>query len=265
MRFNVLVFTLPWFAPLFRAGRRTSLVFIVTWLMALVVSLTLATEPRYHAPVVAFSAVLAGHVLVRLLCWDGMFRWALGGLALLIVSTGVGAAAVWHLQFARVIVGGIDQERFLAASSAFYEDFQWMNEHLPAEAKVLAITRETYYLNRPALRFIPQLTPQMGLFDFNAYADAKEFLAALRHAGVTHVFFADPHARHIRQTPLSWTPQSMGERGFQLFTELYTHHATLVRYTPDSVLSGRFFKGGRVATWLYQLDPPPKRVPAMPN
>jgi hypothetical protein len=262
MRFNVLVFALPWFAPLFGADRRTSVVFIATWLTSLVVSLNLADAARFYAPTMAFAAMLAGHVLVRLLRWGGVFRWALGGLVLLITCINVGAAAIWYLQFARVALGDTDRDTFLAASSAFYNDFLWMNEHLPADAKVLAITRETYYLERPALRFIPVLTPQSGLFDFNSYADAEEFLVALHLTGVTHFFFPDP----MNMSEFSnWTLRNMGERGFQLFTEIYTHHATLVRHNPDSMISGRFFKGERVATWLYRLNPPPKHITDVPN
>ena len=260
MRFNALVLALPWFAPLFCVDRRTSVIFVATWLTSLVVSLNLADADRYYAPTMAFAAILAGHVLVRLLRWGGALRWGLGGLALLITCTGVGAAAVWHLQFARVALGDVDQDTFLAASSGFYNDFLWMNEYLPADAKVLALTRETYYLDRPALRFIPLLTPQVGLFDFAAYVDAEEFLLALRRAGVTHFFFPDPMA-----TFFMWTPRQMGERGFQLFTEIYTHHATLVRHNPDSIMSGRFIKGRRVATWLYRLNPSPQHVSDAPS
>ena len=175
MLFNALLLALPWFAPLFRTERRTSVVFVAMWLMSLMMGLSLAVEARYLAPVMAFSAVLAGHVLARLLHWEGE-RWALGGLVLLITCTNVGAAALWHRQFVRVVLGGADKGIFLASSSAFYDDFLWMNEYLPTDAKVLAVTRETYYLNRPALRFTPFCTPQVGLFDFNAYADAKSSL-----------------------------------------------------------------------------------------
>jgi len=262
MRFNVLALALPWFAPLFGADRRTSVVFIATWLTSLVVSLNLADEARYYAPTMAFAAMLAGHVLVRLLRWGGVFRWALGGLTLLITGISVGAAVIWHLQFAPVALGVADRDTFLAASSAFYNDFLWMNGHLPTDAKVLTITRETYYLERPTLRFIPGLTPQIGLFDFDSYTDAEEFLVALHLAGVTHFFFADPNANAFLY---NWTPRNMGERGFQLLTEIYTHYATLVRHNPDSMISGRFFKGERVATWLYRLNPPPKHVADAPN
>jgi hypothetical protein len=41
----------------------------------------------------------------------------------------------------------------------------------------------TNYLERPTLRFIPLLTPQIGLFDFVAYADAEEFLVVLHLTG----------------------------------------------------------------------------------
>ena len=133
-----------------------------------------------------------------------------------------------------------------------------MNEYLPTDAKVLAVTRETYYLNRPALRFTPLFTPQVGLFDFNAYADAQEFLLALHRAGVTHFFFPDPIGGF-------WTPQNMGERGFKLFTEIYTGHAMLIRHNPDSIISGRFIKSRRVETWLYQLDLPLERIPDASN
>ena len=257
MLFNALVLALPWFAPLFRTERRTSVVFVAMWLMSLLVGLSLSEEARYLAPAMAFSAILASHVLARLLHWGGG-RWVLGGLVLLIMYTNVGAAALWHQQFMRVVLGGADKGSFLASSSAFYADFLWMNEYLPTDAKVLALTRETYYLNRPALRFIPWLTPQVGLFDFNAYADAEEFLLALHHTGVTHFFFPDPSGGF-------WTPQNMGERGFKFFTEIYTRHATLMRHNPDSIFSGRFSKGRRVATWLYRLDPPLKRMSDVPR
>ena len=57
----------------------------------------------------------------------------------------------------------------------------------------------------------------------------------------------------------------MGERGFKLFTELYTHHAMLIRHNPDSIISGRFSKSRRVETWLYQLDLPLERIPDASN
>ncbi len=250
IEFSPLVFALAPFAPLFHRRRAESALLLATVGAATLLGLAFSDYTRYYAASMLLGAVLAGHVAVALLAWPRRFRRAFLTLSLAVLGVGLAASVLWHLQFARAALGLVARDAFLESRSAFYADYQWMNRHLPGDAVLVVLARESYYLDRRALRFCLGLTAHLDPFDLETYADPTQFLRELRKAGVTHLFVPDPDAEATR---LYWDVRFMGEHGRDLFRGLIEHHARLIRQHPASVIGGRLAGTREVATFLYEL------------
>jgi hypothetical protein len=247
------------FAPLalfFRYRRKISILLLLTLLLGIIAISRFATNAwgtdRYFASIMLIAALLAGAALVKIFQWKGFFHWVLTVLISIIILTDVGAAVVWHYKFIRAATGLTSRDDFLRRTTAYYDDFMWMNDNLPKDAKVLVFAVEEYYLDRDALGFRDKLTPRVGIFDLQRYNDGGEFAEELQKNGVTHLFFGTRTESEKRTFIFL---RHWDERELQLFTDLYENHATLVRHNPKGWVGGRLFSGENVDTWLYRLNP----------
>jgi hypothetical protein len=254
IEFNSFVLALAALAPLAAARRRAALLLLAAAALGTLLGLLVSDYPRYFAPAIVLAAVLAGQAATWMLAWPGRARSAFLALWLLVLAVALGLSALWHQQFIRAALGLVDRDVFLERRSAFHRDYLWMNEHLPRDAVVMLLARESYYLDRRSLRFAYGATPHIGPFDFEAHRDSADLLRALRAEGVTHLFVPDPEAR---ATALYWDPRFLSERGVRLLRELIDRHGTLVRHNPASLVGGRLAGVSTVQTWLYDLRAPP--------
>lgn len=80
-------------------------------------------------------------------------------------------------------------KQVLPARDGFYyfEDLEWMNAHLPRDAKVLSWTWSNYYLERPWI-FLGRLH---AYADTTAVDSPQAFLKLMRVLGVSHLFVVD--------------------------------------------------------------------------
>lgn len=71
----------------------------------------------------------------------------------------------------------------------FYDDYRWMDTHLPADANVLVVVSggATYYAPRPYLRADPSLS---GLIDWREM-DERALYDEMRRLEIDHVFYED--------------------------------------------------------------------------
>jgi len=79
--------------------------------------------------------------------------------------------------------------RVLPIRGAYYyfDDLEWMNAHLPLDAKVLSWTWSNYYLERPWI-FLGRLH---AYADTRAVESPQTFLETLRRLGVSHLMVVD--------------------------------------------------------------------------
>jgi hypothetical protein len=123
--------------------------------------------------------------------WRTVVTALLGVLAL------SGALHALH-QKLRAVRGADRRASYLRRFLPYYDDFLWMNAHLPAESRVLLWTTRGFLLERDYVWLPPW---QQGIFDFTRIADAGAFRDELRRRGVTHVYYTD---REISRALFGW-------------------------------------------------------------
>lgn len=150
--------------------------------------LTLTSYHRFQLmawPLLSLLGVLA-YAAFRTRRWKRRLMHASMALT---VTTGV-SFALWYsidfLKWAAGIYGSDDIRRM----SYYYEDYQWLNNHLdPGTDTVLVIVRSghTYYLDIPYIRADPHLAATVDWQDVEEHGAGLLMDFAKRH-GVTHVF-----------------------------------------------------------------------------
>jgi hypothetical protein len=249
IRYGTLSLAFAPVALVFREHRRMTIFVAIPALLTIAITAYLDPDDRYFSFAMPLVSVLAGYGLTRALEWKGAFGRVLAVVAALTLAGDVAFAGLWHQQFIRGAIGLTPREEFLRNSSSFYDDFVWMNQNLPPDAKVLLVYREEYYLDRPVVRLSNEITP----IDFRRYRNSDEFARALWAQGVTHFFYPDPTAP---ATAVYWSKLAWGSDGLQLLHDLARNNGVLIHHNPASVTAGRLFNRGTAATSVYRLVPP---------
>lgn len=101
----------------------------------------------------------------------------------------------------------------------FYHSIQWLNEHLPSNARILTLlpTGQTYYIQREIFRAEPELTATIHWANLNNLAELEQLLNNLH---IDYLFYAKPID----------TRSKAGEKANQLLTELEQSGKTPVIY-----------------------------------
>jgi hypothetical protein len=96
----------------------------------------------------------------------------------------------WNLDTKRhklsAALGLSPREEFLARSIPFYRQFQWMNNNLGFDCRILIWSGHPYSLDKDYVEVIPI----QGLIDFSRIKDGPGLLERMRELGVTHLFYA---------------------------------------------------------------------------
>lgn len=144
---------------------------------------------RLLLPVMPWLALAAAALALE--AWSaGPWRRALAAGALAaglapILRSGPGTAAFAALDLVPRGAPVSGRERYKQLLVEPYESFSWMDENLPADAKVLLAGEvRGYYLRRPYVWGDPLNEVQLG---YERLADARALAARLRGLGVTHV------------------------------------------------------------------------------
>jgi len=138
------------FAPFSMALWRTVQVRFLWFVVATLTVIWFLTAQviRFLLPALPAAAMLAALGFAVLDGRSAVLRTA----ARLIIVAGLAIAAaitVYHdAGFARVVAGLQPREAFLLSRIDGHADIVWMNTHLPADARVLLLARQGYYLER---------------------------------------------------------------------------------------------------------------------
>jgi hypothetical protein len=103
---------------------------------------------------------------------------------------------VYAAQSIPVVLGLQSEESYLVDNAPFYAVWQYVNQTLPMDSKLLVFPRHTYYLEREYFR---------ASFDFQALVDyprlnsSDQLLARIRELGFTHVIWDDWYGRESDQ------------------------------------------------------------------
>jgi len=157
------------------------------WLLWLATTAT----PRYGLPALALLAPVAAQAVLSLRRWRALLLGLVAAGACLNLEASY--TMLYSMGGWRVLGGQMSEADYLSDTRASYptppyEGYQWMNSHLPPEAKILIVgDSRSYYTDRrviPASVYDPQ-----ALVEYARAPDAARMRQALRRDGVTHIFF----------------------------------------------------------------------------
>jgi hypothetical protein len=150
-------------------------------------------QTRFLIDIVPVLALLAAWAFTQLLqVWPAWFA-ALGRVAMVICFV-IGLPFLNAYERGLIadrwpyVAGHVSRQEFLASHVDAYPAFQFANEHLPPDAKVLLATWETrdYYLDRASIWANPI---SQRLIKWEQLADAQAAVEFLHSLGITHVFW----------------------------------------------------------------------------
>lgn len=136
---------------------------------------------RYLLPALAFAAVLGGGAAVALARRRG---WGRRYLLAVAAVTAVPFAAITGLftwQIAPGVLGVESEGAFVQRLTGTYRAFQWLDNELPPDGRVLIGIRDLYWLERPHLAFDVPL--------FNFQQPTPQAVARMRHYDVRYLAF----------------------------------------------------------------------------
>jgi hypothetical protein len=138
---------------------------------------------RYLLPACAFAAVLAGWAAVRL--WERR-GWGRRYVLAVAAATVVPFVAITGLFAWRTLPGAIGLEstaEHVQRQTGTYDAFEWLDEELPPEGRVLVGIRNLYWLDRPHAAY------DLPVFNFGISPEVAE--ARLRRFDVRYLAFLD--------------------------------------------------------------------------
>lgn len=137
---------------------------------------------RYLFPVLALLMITASYVVVRLIRSTSV-RWVSGICVAASLLMFLGYNVAFNAQFIPVVAGVESEEEFLVKKVSYYHDIEWMNDNLPADARVLFFPLKTYYLDLDFIR------GDRNLWPIGETTGALEYMEILRARGITHIFY----------------------------------------------------------------------------
>lgn len=169
------------FAPLalFRRRGRSAIAAVLAALGAYVLMWFAGVQDsRYLLIAMPVAGVLAAVGIVELARAGRAGRLAAVLVTAGALVAGAGVSAVYAAQFGRVVVGLESEDAFLRDNVSYHEGMEWMNEHLPPDAKVLLGHVLLLHLDREGLVWTADALP--------ASAGPEETRAFFRRNGITH-------------------------------------------------------------------------------
>jgi hypothetical protein len=187
----------------FRGSSRMRTILIFSLLMY-VVWVPTTFMIRTGLPVLALMSIPVAAVLLELSQHHNLAKLAIAGMLAVWVATGLAGVVRHTAPSIPVVTGAQSVDSYIlergASDYAFtaYDAFQFINEYLPAEAKVLLWETRGYYLERPniyAKEFVQSLADPDRIYDHRFVVEE------LRAFGITHVAMNDNSLRRqLRQT-----------------------------------------------------------------
>jgi len=236
------------FTLLLRSRRRLFLHLAAYCITAFAIAYWTSPRPRsrYFLAIMPVLSMYVAAVLRLLRKWSAPAA-ALGRLAVaLAVLFATAVTGLYAQSFVRVVFGVTSRSAFLTRSTDLYTEFEWMNENLPRNAKVLVgATNDIYYLDRPAMRLDSSHEAGLAVWGLDAAGSPDGALARMREFGITHVFVRENMVNAQGDIPFVRILGALAERG----------RLCLVR-TGRGLRGTRnpFAEGGEIATALYRVD-----------
>ncbi len=181
------------FAPLAllnRPARRTASVVLVASALYVGAWFLSSQQARYLLPLTAPLAVLAAVGILAVAARGPLGRLAAVTVTAAALVAGLGITAVYASQFAPVVAGRTSADAFLARKASYYEGARWLNDHLPADARVL-YEGGTLYVDRDVQSWTLEALPKDA-----GRAETRRFFARLRP---THVAVASTSLQRVEQ------------------------------------------------------------------
>ena len=137
---------------------------------------------RYLFPVLALLMVPASYAVFQLI-GSIPVRWVSGVCVAASLFMFLGYNVAFNAQFIPVVVGVESEKEFLVKKVSYYQDIEWMNDNLPADAQVLFFPLKTYYLDLDFIR------GDRNVWPIGETTEASEYVEILRDRGITHIFY----------------------------------------------------------------------------
>jgi hypothetical protein len=145
-------------------------------------------HPRYIQMLHPFLAILAGVGIWKVfLTQHRLLRVTCAGLVMGTFVFTLGIAVVFNASSFPVVLGRQSRDEYLSGRVPYYQALDWVNHHLPLNAKVLYLSLQSYYyLDRPFVLGVPAY---QGIIQYGQYSTPDELSQELKRLGITHVFF----------------------------------------------------------------------------
>ena len=136
-------------------------------------------------------SILAGYTFVRLVeLGDTIIPFVCETSFLIALLFSLAVNLAYNAQFVPVVLGSETKNEFLSKYSFFYDEFQYINENLPDDAKILLYELDnTLYLKKPSICGMPGWST--GYLDYGKFNNSKDLLLWLKSKKVTHVLMSD--------------------------------------------------------------------------
>jgi hypothetical protein len=136
---------------------------------------------RYLLPVLPFAAALTG--VGALALWErrGWARTCLGVVAVVTVVPFIAIAGIFAWRLGPGALGTQSTAAFVQKQTGTYDAFRWLDDHLPAQGRVLLGIRDAYWLERPYAVFDVPL--------FNYRQETSDTVARMRRYDVRYLAF----------------------------------------------------------------------------
>lgn len=145
-------------------------------------------HPRYIQMLHPFLAILAGVGIWNVFrTQHRVLRLTSAGLVTGTFVFTLGIAVVFNASSFRVVLGRESRDEYLSSKVPYCQDLDWVNRHLPPEARVLYLSLQSYYyLDRAFVLGVPAY---QGIIQYGQYNTSEELFQELKRLGITHVFF----------------------------------------------------------------------------
>ena len=208
-------------------------------------------NPRYGVYILPILGIMA--ITFCEWCYERYSR--LGKLpyiiALFSIVVGIGFSIYYSTDFIRYHV--TRDLKHYHRLTWFYNHYQWMNQHLKDDGKVLVIVSSghTYYLDKEYLRADPCLT---GLIDWTAVGNTKELRDILHKLQVRYIFYDD---HYFLSKTKDWSAHPGGSNMMRLINQLKKEEDVSILFEDNDVKLGREvrrYSFYHTKVFLLQLD-----------
>lgn len=155
-----------------------SLPFFTVWVI-------FSQHGRFLLPLLVLWCIPCADTAFRLIQRGGYFRLLTIFILLLGIGMGAALAPVYASRFIPVVIGMESRDEFLSNTTLFYQDIQWMNENLPADARVMSDFVNLYYLDRPSIWMQAR---NSAWIDYSRVKTTEDVLKQALALGITHIF-----------------------------------------------------------------------------